>query len=358
MVVYPVGVTYACQPAEPQVIAITGGVGAARSALGHALATRVGAPLVDLDPVAAGLSAVAEAVRATRVVVMVGASMTELTAGPEWTAFTAAAAPAGVRVVRLVGEQDAVAAPTVAVDAELTTVQQLERLLPALGWRAPLDERSPLFGERFDAVFFDLDGTLIDSTASVIRCWRRFAEHYGVDMQALHENHGQPARTLIARLLPPELREEGFDRITGLEVADTAGLSPVLGAVAFYAGVPQPRRAVVTSGSVAIATARRRATGFPLDDCLVTVEDVTRGKPDPEPYLVAARRLGVDPARCLVVEDAPAGIAAARAAGCAVLAVAGTLAAGDLDADLVVDGLDRVEVFVDADGGLGIRPTC
>ena len=122
----------------------------------------------------------------------------------------------------------------------------------------------------------------------------------------------------------------------------------VPGARALFASLPEHRRAVVTSGTPPIATARLRAAGFPLPRTLVTADDVTRGKPDPQPYLLAAQRLGVPPDRCLAVEDAPAGIASARAAGCQVLAVTGTAPAEELaDAALTVDGLDRVAVHVD-----------
>ena len=88
----------------------------------------------------------------------------------------------------------------------------------------------------------------------------------------------------------------------------------------------------------------------------VTVDDVVHGKPDPEPFLLAAERLGFSPDRCLVVEDAPAGIAAARAAGCAVIALTGTTAEEELTADLVVDGLDAVRLEVTASGALRLAP--
>ena len=240
--------------------------------------------------------------------------------------------------------------PVVAIDAELSTDQQLERLRPELGVRRDIDADAPLFARTFDAVLFDLDGTLVDSTASVVRSWRRFAEHYGVSMEALHANHGQPARTLIGRLLPADLHAEGLAHITELEVADAVELPTVRGALAFYASVPAERRAIVTSGTVPIAAARLLAAGFATPEVFVTADQVEHGKPHPEPFLTAAARLGVDPERCLVVEDAAAGIAAARAAGCAVLALTGTVGAEELHADLIVDGLDRVRIA--EDGGV------
>ncbi|KSU51240.1 hypothetical protein AS029_16665 [Microbacterium enclense] len=213
-----------------------------------------------------------------------------------------------------------------------------------------------MFTRDFDAVLFDLDGTLVDSTASVVRSWRRFAEHFDVSMEALHANHGQPARTLVGLLLPADRHAEALAHVTDLEVTDAVGLLPIRGAADFFAAVPADRRAIVTSGSVPIATARLAASGYDRPDVFVTVDDVVNGKPHPEPFLTAAARLGVEPSRCLVVEDAPAGIAAARAAGCAVLALTGTTAEAELTADLVVDGLDAVRLEVAASGALRLMP--
>jgi sugar-phosphatase len=394
---------------RPCVVAIAGVAGSGKTTLGRALAAHLSAPLIDLDSVTNPLldrlhiggteghwlsSARASEIRDARYAalratardvvgtagsaVLVAPFTAELAGGPEWSDLRDAVAPAPLVVVRLVGDpalfsdrrsmrgedRDAhrgvdtdavIGIDTHAVDAELTTRQQLARLLPLLGCRTFADAADPFFGRTFDAVLFDLDGTLVDSTASVLRSWRRLAGEFGVSMQALHENHGQPAATLIGRVLPPERRATALERITALEVGDAHGLVPVRGASEFYAAVPAGRRAIVTSGSVPIATSRLAAAGFAPPKVFVTVEDVSRGKPDPEPYLVAAKRLGVDPARCLVVEDAAAGVRAGRAAGCRVLAVAGTVDAEELaDADLVVDALDMLEV-VDDEVGLRVR---
>ena len=111
----------------------------------------------------------------------------------------------------------------------------------------------------------------------------------------------------------------------------------------------------MTSGSVSIATARLAAANLREPDVFVTVEDFTKGKPDPEPYLTAAARIGVSPERCLVVEDAAAGVASAKAAGCRVVGVLGTVEAELLAAaDIIVDGLDVMEIAVD-DGALRLR---
>ncbi|MEU4016991.1 HAD-IA family hydrolase [Microbacterium sp. NPDC028030] len=393
-----------CQPPEPVAIAVSGIAGSGKSTLGRALAASLRLPLVDLDAVTnplldaldeavlgghwlsgphartiregryAALRAVAaDAVATAGGVVLVAPFTTELDGGEEWAHLRAAVAPATLRMVHLEGDPQLLAArraargaprdrhrtdtpartpsiPVVRIDAELSTSQQSARVLAGLGIRTPLDPDAALFSRSFDAVLFDLDGTLVDSTASVIRAWRRFAAHYGVSSDPLHENHGQPARTLIARLLPAELRSEGLDRILELELADAVALPEVRGARAFYDSIPAERRAVVTSGTAPLATARLRAARFTAPGVFVTSDDVTRGKPDPEPFLLAADRLGVDPERCLVLEDATAGIQAARAAGCAVIAVTGTVEPSALPADLAIDGLDRLTVSLDAEG--------
>jgi sugar-phosphatase len=243
------------------------------------------------------------------------------------------------------------AVPHIALDAALTPGQLLARALRALGHRTAVDPGSALFEQRFDAVLFDLDGVLVDSTASVTRSWGRWAVEYDVSAQALQENHGQPAQALVERLLGPERVAAGLARIESIEVDDAAAVEAVPGARDLFASLPEHRRAVVTSGTPPIATARLRTAGFPLPRTLVTADDVPRGKPDPAPYLLAAQRLGLPPERCLAVEDAPAGIASATAAGCQVLAVTGTAPAEELAAAaLTVDGLDRVTVHVDGDG--------
>ncbi|MEJ5945874.1 HAD-IA family hydrolase [Pseudokineococcus basanitobsidens] len=222
---------------------------------------------------------------------------------------------------------------------------------------APPDEVSPSAGELlhpgrvpFAAVLFDMDGTLVDSTPSVERCWARWAQEMGIDAEQLLGWHGVPARAIAQALLPADRVEEGVARITELETQDTEGIRALPGALAALAALPAARAAIATSCTRPLALARLGAAGVEAPAVLVTADDVVRGKPDPEPFLLAAQRLGVDPARCLVVEDAPAGVAAARAAGCATLGVTTTTAADGLAADVVVRDLGRVRVLVAEDG--------
>lgn len=208
---------------------------------------------------------------------------------------------------------------------------------------------SALESRTFDAVLFDLDGTLIDSTPSVVRSWLTWAAEHGVDPRVLEGNHGVPAVQIIARVLPPDQVEAAHARIEELEVADVEGILTLPGS-ARALEVLGPVSAIVTSCTRALATARIAATGLRAPAVIVTASDVEIGKPDPAPYLLGARRLGVDPARCLVVEDAPSGLLAGHAAGCATLAVTTTTPAHVLLADAVVDTLDDVRFELTAQG--------
>jgi mannitol-1-/sugar-/sorbitol-6-phosphatase len=216
---------------------------------------------------------------------------------------------------------------------------------------AATPSRSP-FDAPFAGVLLDLDGTLIDSIAAVERSWVRWCGEYGVDPARLLGFHGMPAQGVIATLLPEAERAAAFERIRDLEVADVEGIVVLPGADGLLAtlaagGVPT---AIVTSGTTDLAEARLEATGLTHPPVVVTASDVERGKPWPDPWLEGARRLGVDPADCLVVEDAVAGLRAARAAGCrALVAVLGTTAREELEseADVVVPDLTHLTTHVE-----------
>lgn len=206
--------------------------------------------------------------------------------------------------------------------------------------------------ETFQAVLFDNDGTLTDSTAAVERSWHSWAAHHGVPLERLVRFHGVPSRSIVEAVVDAHvdvaLATADIDR---RELEDVEGVAALPGAAEAMAAVGE-RAAIVTSASRELAVLRLRAAGLTAPEAFVTADDITRGKPDPQPYLVAADKLGVDPARCLVVEDAPAGVVSGRDAGAATLAVTTTSTAQDLEglADLVVPDLSEVVFVVEEDG--------
>lgn len=206
----------------------------------------------------------------------------------------------------------------------------------------------------FDAVIFDNDGTLVDSSASVERSWVRWAQEHGIDPERLRGFHGVPAAAIIEQVGPHLDAVGALARIEELEVADVTGIVALPGVLEAIRTLSEARPpapfAIATSATRPLAEVRLAAADIDVPEGFVTVEDVERGKPHPDPFLLAAERLGVDPASCLVCEDAPSGIDAAKAAGCTVLAVATTAPADELaEADLVVASLADV-TFAVVDG--------
>ncbi|WP_432563515.1 HAD-IA family hydrolase [Kineococcus sp. SYSU DK003] len=211
---------------------------------------------------------------------------------------------------------------------------------------------SPVLDRPFAAILFDMDGTLVDSTAAIARCWTTWALEHGITGEQLvaAHGHGRPAPEIVAELVGAGSAEQAAARILELEIADVEGVVQLPGVPDLLAGLPAEAWAIVTSCSRPLADARRYAAGLAEPTALVTFDDVENGKPAPDCFLLGAQRLGVDPADCLVVEDAPAGLAAARAAGCATLAVRTTHPEGPLEADLVVPLLSGVRITAGPDG--------
>ncbi len=167
------------------------------------------------------------------------------------------------------------------------------------------------------AVLFDMDGTLVDSTAIVEQVWLEFAERYGLDYnEILRTSHGVQAGDTVRRYAPAGADLEALTAELGeMERSRTDGVIALPGAEALLAGLPDEAIALVTSADRILAEIRMQAAGLTMPSTTVTAESVTRGKPHPEGYLKAAALLGADPADVVVFEDAPAGVAAARAAG-------------------------------------------
>src|SRR6266849_10859770 len=203
------------------------------------------------------------------------------------------------------------------------------------------------------AILFDLDGVLVDSTGSVTRQWRRWAEEHSLDPQKVLEiAHG--VRTIeIVRALAPHLDAEAeVRRIEKREADDHEGVAVMPGAAELLKAIPEGHWCVVTSGTRYLATARLKLANLPIPNVLVSADDVSKGKPDPEPYLMGAKLLGMKPAECLVIEDAPAGIRAAHAGGMKAIAITSTYPASALqEADAVVQKLAQMRVKSSEGGG-------
>ncbi|MFJ8882608.1 HAD-IA family hydrolase [Streptomyces sp. NPDC102402] len=167
-------------------------------------------------------------------------------------------------------------------------------------------------------LLFDMDGTLVDSTAAVERTWSRFAGRHGLDLAViLASAHGQRTAETVAAHAPPGTDVAAETAwLVAQDVADTGGTVAVPGAARLLAELPPDRWAVVTSAGRELAERRMAAAGLPLPEVLISADDVLEGKPSPEGFLAAAERLGADPARAVVFEDAELGLLAARAAGC------------------------------------------
>jgi mannitol-1-/sugar-/sorbitol-6-phosphatase len=183
-----------------------------------------------------------------------------------------------------------------------------------------------LFARPFDAFLFDMDGTILNSIAVAERVWGAWARKVGLDPDAfLPTIHGRKATETIAALglagIDPQAEAAAINLA---EMADMTGIVPISGAIDFLERIPPMKWAIVTSAPADLAKRRIAAAGLLVPPVIITAEDVKNGKPAPDCFLLAAERLAVDPSRCLVFEDAHAGITAAEAAGCQVLVITET----------------------------------
>ena len=209
------------------------------------------------------------------------------------------------------------------------------------------------------ALLFDLDGVLIDSTAAVERAWRGWAEEHGLQFEdvILHA-HGRRTFETIAAVAPHlDARAEALT-LEGGEIVRASEVSPLPGAHDMLRQLTGARWAIVTSGSRKLAGPRIEACGFPSPPALITGDDVVKGKPHPEGYALAAQELGVAAADCVVLEDAPAGIEAARAAGAHVIALTTTYDRSKLaGAESHVDTLADISAVVQGDRTVVLNAT-
>jgi sugar-phosphatase len=205
------------------------------------------------------------------------------------------------------------------------------------------------------AILFDLDGVLVDSMPAVRAAWTDWAGRRGLSAEtvlaSLHLTAEELVRTFAPGLDPATEAQAIALRQASLDVR----IAALQGARELVAGLPRERWAVITSGRRALALRHLELGGLPIPEVLITAEDTPRGKPDPAGYLLAAERLRIPPAECLVIEDSPAGVRAARSAGMAVVAVTTSHRAAELaEADAVISSLGSVRVRVETDGALSV----
>lgn len=203
-----------------------------------------------------------------------------------------------------------------------------------------------------NAMLFDLDGVLIDSTHVVTRVWREWAKEHGFDPEeVVHQAHGRPSLSTVCHFLPDANHELENREVERREIADVEGIVVLPGAGELLAALPSDRWTIVTSCTRPLAEVRLRAAGLPVPPRLVTSNDVKNGKPDPEPYVKGATVLGFRPQDCVVVEDVPAGIRAGKASGARVIAFQTTLPDSELkkaDPDWIVKDCSAISIAASA----------
>jgi mannitol-1-/sugar-/sorbitol-6-phosphatase len=201
---------------------------------------------------------------------------------------------------------------------------------------------------RCRCVLFDLDGVLVDSTPAVSRVWAGWARAHGFDPdEVVKKAHGRPSIATIRELLPDADHAAEDREVERREIADIEGVVPLPGAVELLKRLPRERCAIVTSCTRPLADVRITAARLPKPKYLVTSNDVKHGKPDPEPYLRGAQLLGAPASECIVIEDAPAGVRAGKAAGARVLALRTTVSDAELrhaGADWIVDDCGKLSL--------------
>ncbi|MDI3399043.1 HAD family hydrolase [Pseudomonas sp. V88_4] len=215
-----------------------------------------------------------------------------------------------------------------------------------------------VFNRAFGAFLFDMDGTVLNSIAAAERIWSAWAVRHGVNVETfLPTIHGVRAIDTITRLnLPGVDAKAQAAFITEAEIEDVEGIVEIPGAAAFLKSLPADRWAMVTSAPRDLALRRMAAAGIPEPAVMVTAEDVTAGKPDPAGYRLAARRLGLEPADCLIFEDASVGIQAAEAAGAPLMIITTTHQHPLETAHATIASYRDIALSIDSDGQLRLQP--
>ena len=209
------------------------------------------------------------------------------------------------------------------------------------------------------AILFDMDGVLISSIGCDERSWLRWATLHGMaESFSIRSTHGRRTVDTLRALRPDLDLDTELRRMEDFDAEDSGDVTLYPGVRALLAPLSPTQWSIVTSASERIMRQRLGSFGVPLPEHVVTAESVTRGKPDPEPYRLGAAQLGLRAEECLVVEDAPSGIRAARSAGCRVLAVASSHSPQELgDADWIIASLHDLTLCPDNYGNVLCRFT-
>lgn len=194
-------------------------------------------------------------------------------------------------------------------------------------------------------ILFDLDGVLVESSPAVERHWRSFATRNDLDPAAvLARAHGRPSAEVIADFLASQALAREVEWFDEMEVGDVEGVVASSGAIDLLTRLPENRWSIVTSCGSRLAEARMSAAAIPVPSKIITADDVSNGKPDPEGYTLGVKWLGVPASSTVVLEDAPSGIEAALSAGTETIGVMGTFSANDLPSRYVISSLDVLSV--------------
>ena len=196
------------------------------------------------------------------------------------------------------------------------------------------------------AVLIDLDGTLVDSAPRILRVWKGWSARNGIDFgEIVAVMHGRRSLDTIRIVAPWLPAEREVAALEAEEISDMQDVRIYPGAAELFSRLDGSPHAIVTSGSRLAAEARLKHVGLPIPAVLITADEIAAGKPAPDGYLLAARRLGIDPRACVVLEDSPVGVEAGRSAGMHVIGVASTHAPEELQqADAVIDALTSIEL--------------
>ncbi len=209
-----------------------------------------------------------------------------------------------------------------------------------------------------DAILFDMDGTLMDSSAACARIWGRWAAHYGLNTdEVIHVSHGRRPEDTATIILGEDADIEAAVKLFTIEEAKEKEVKTILGAKELTNSLPHEKWAVVTSSTENIAKERFLHCGIPLPKSLITAEKVANGKPHPEGYLKAAQELNVDIKNCVVIEDAPGGVEAGHNAGAKVIVMATTFKPSQFPNEMIIYDLTALQFKLGENGKIKLKFT-